>query len=173
MSSVSLKVRLSVVLLMLLLGFIGVVLTDISKEGAWNYWRYVAVIYAILSLCLNRHLKAQGWKTTILTIWHEIAHWTGLIVATAIVAYFVHVGLLGRFEASILTLLLLALATYIAGVYIESTLLIVGIMLGIFAMGIAFLDAYLYNILLPLTLIVGLVLMVFIHRAHKKLSGPK
>ena len=173
MSSVTLKVRLSVALIMLMLGFIGVVFTDISKEGAWNYWRYVAVVYAILSLCLNRHLKTQGWKTTILTVWHEIAHWIGLIVATMIVSYFVHVGLLGRFEASVMTLLLLALATYLAGIYIESTMLIVGIMLGIFAIGIAFLDAYLYNILLPLTLLVGIILLILIRHAHKKLSSPK
>ena len=169
-NSASTKLRLCVALVMLILGFVGVIVTDISKDGAWNYWRYTAVLYAILSLCLSWHLKKQGWKTTLLTVWHEIAHWIGLIAAIFISSFLVKMGLIGRFEASLLTLLMLALATYLAGIYIEPTLVLIGIMLGIFALGIAFLDVYLYNILLPLTLVVAVVFLVLIHRAHKKLS---
>ena len=73
------KPRMICGLLMLALGFIGVVVTDIKKNGAWEYWRILAIVYALISLGLSWHLKKQGWKTTILTIWHEIAHWAGLV----------------------------------------------------------------------------------------------
>ena len=79
-------------------------------------------------------------------------------------------GLIGRFEASLLTLLLLSLATYLAGIYIETSLVLIGIMLGGFAMGIAFLDEYLYNILLPMTILGGILLVLLIHHAHKKFT---
>ncbi len=166
----SLKLRLIIALIMLIFGFAGVVLTDIFKNGAWNYWQYITVIYALLSLYLSMHLKIKGFRTTLITIWHEIAHWVGLMGAIVIASYFVKMGLVGRFEVSLLTLLLLALATYLAGIYIEPTLIFIGIMLGLFAIFLTFLDAYLYNILLPLTLIVVIVLVFFIHHAHKKLT---
>lgn len=164
------KIRLIIALIMLALGFIGVIVTDIKKEGGWYYWRILAVIYALLSLGLSWHLKKRGWKTTLINIGHEIAHWAGLIGAIFIASYFVQVGMIGRFEASLLTLLLLALATYLAGIYIETTMLVIGIMLGAFAAAIAFVDEYLYNILLPLTLIVAIILILFFHHAHKKLT---
>lgn len=165
----SIKLRMLVGLLMLALGFIGVVVTDIKKDGAWEYWRVLAVIFALLSLGLSWHLKKQGWKTTILTIWHEIAHWAGLIGAIWIASYLVHIGLIGRFEASLLTLLLLALTTFLAGIYIEPTFIFVGLLLGGFAISIGFIDTYLYNILLPATLVTAILLIAFLHHAHKKL----
>lgn len=167
-NSIALKLRLIIALVMLVLGFLGVIFTDISRTGAWNYWRFLTVVYAILSLCLSWHLKRKEWKTTLITVWHEIAHWAGLIGAIFVSSYLVQVGIIGRFEASVMTLLLLALATFLAGIYIDSTLILVGIILGIFALGIAFLDAYFYNILLPFGLVAIVVYVVFIRHAHKK-----
>jgi hypothetical protein len=165
-----LKVRLFVALLMLTLGFFGVVVTDIRRDGAWNYWKYLAIAYAVLSLALSWHLKKNGWRTSLLTLWHEIAHWAGLIAAVYTASYLVHIGMIGRFEASLLILLLLALATYLAGIYIETSFLFIGVILGGFAAAIAFVDEYLYNILLPLTLLAAILLILFVRHTHKKLS---
>jgi hypothetical protein len=162
------KLRFAVALLMLALGFLGVVLTDIESDGAWHYWRALAVIYAALSLALSLYLKHQGLKASLFTIWHEIAHWLGLILAISVVSYFVNIGLISRFVASLQILPLLALATYLAGIYIEMSFIPIGISLGCFAVGIAFLDQYLYNILIPLTLLALIILAIIIHRSHQK-----
>ncbi|GEM_PF-823551 len=169
-NSAPLRLRLIIALAMLVLGFVGVIVTDVSKNGAWNYWRFLAVVYGVLSLCLSWHLRRKKWKTTLVTLWHEFAHWAGLIGAIFVSSYFVQAGLVGRFEASIMTLLLLALATFLAGIYIESTLLAIGAILGLFALGIAFIDAYFYNILLPFALLTIVVYVVFIRHAHKKMQ---
>ena len=69
-----------------------------------------------------------------------------------------------------MALLLLALTTYLAGVYIEPTCIVVGILLGIFAAGIALLDTYLYNVLLPVTVAATILVIVILHHVHKKTS---
>ncbi len=46
----------------------------------------------------------------------------------------------------------------------------IGILLGGFAASIAFVKEYLYNILLPLTLLAAVALIVLAHRAHKKMQ---
>ena len=167
------QLRIIVALVMLILGFIGVIVTDIIKDGAWKYWQFLCVVYAVMSLVLSWHVKKKGWKTSALTIWHELAHWAGLAGAIFIVSYFVGVGLVSRFIASLLTLLLLSLATYLAGIYIETTLIFVGVILGIFALGIAFTAVYLYSILLPLTIIAAIMLFVFIKKTRQSRDIPK
>jgi hypothetical protein len=162
------QLRIIAALVMLILGFIGVIVTDIIKDGAWKYWQFLCVVYAVMSLALSWHVKKKGWKRSVLTIWHELAHWTGLIGAIFIVSYFVGVGLVSRFIASLLTLILLSLATYLAGIYIETTLIFVGVILGIFALGIAFTAVYLYSILLPLTVVAAIILIIFIYHTQKK-----
>jgi uncharacterized membrane protein YfcA len=162
------QLRIIAALVMIILGFIGVIITDIVKDGAWKYWQFLCIVYALISFLLSWHAKKKRWKTSTLTLWHELAHWIGLIGAIFIVSYFVEIGLVSRFIASLLALLLLTLATYLAGVYIETTLIFVGAILGIFALGIAFTAQYLYSILLPLTIAAVIILVAYIYHAHKK-----
>jgi len=161
------RIRVVVSLLMLGFGLLGVIVTDVTRGGAWIYWRALCILYALLSLGLSWHLRRTGWKTSLFTLWHEVAHWIGLLGAVGVTSYVVQIGLLGRFEAGLFLLLLLALATYLAGVYTEPTLVIIGIFLGGFAISIAFLDEYLYNIILPGTLLAGILVVVLLHRSHK------
>lgn len=167
------QLRIIAALAMIILGFIGVIITDIVKNGAWTYWQLLCIVYALISLLLSWHVKRKGWKTSVLTIWHELAHWTGLIGSVFIVSYFVEIGLVSRFIASLLSLLLLTLATYLAGVYIETTLIFVGVILGIFALGIAFTTQYIYSILLPLIIVAAIILVVYIYHVHKKRIPPQ
>ena len=162
----SIKIRLVVVLIMLVLGLVGVAITDAFKTGAWNYWRILCVAYALMSLSLSWHLRRNAWKNTLLTLWHEAAHWLGLFGTIAVVSYLVKIGLIGRFEASVMCLLLLALATYLAGVYTEPTFIFLGILLGILAALLGFLDEYLYLLLLPIGLVCAVVIGIFLHRTH-------
>lgn len=57
------------------------------------------------------------------TIWHELVQWFGLALAVYLVSIFVNIGLIGRFEAGLVVLTMLALNTFITGIYVESTFL--------------------------------------------------
>ncbi|MBS0652262.1 MAG: hypothetical protein JSR39_01905 [Verrucomicrobia bacterium] len=158
------KVRLIVGLIMLLFGFIGLVITNAQKQGAWNYWRWISVVYAVLSLGLSWHLKKTGWKKELVTLWQELLHWTGLLLSIWLVSFVVHIGLQDRFEASLEVLILLALTTYLAGIYIEVSFIPIGLLLGIFAAGLAFFDEYLYAMIVPLTI---LAIVYLVWEAHR------
>ena len=56
---------------MLLLGFIGVVLTDVLKDAAWTYWLYVVFLYAVFSLAFHLYSKGKEGQTTTYTFWHQ------------------------------------------------------------------------------------------------------
>lgn len=144
------KLQFVLFLVLIILAFIGVILTQVESSGAWWYWRYIAVAYAILSLAQSWYVQRMGWKESAITIWHEIAHWLGVIFCIQMLSFFVSIGLESRFLVSIQALLFLALGTYLAGIYIDAVFIIVGIVLAIFAGVIAFLQEYLYAIMIPL-----------------------
>ena len=155
--------RLMVAVIMLGLSFIGLVVSDIRQNGAWNYWRVMVPIFAVLCLFLSWYLRHKQKIISPTTIWHELLQWFGLALAVYLVSIFVNIGLIGRFEAGLIVLTMLGLNTFITGIYIESTFFVIGILLGLFAAGAALLAAYIYTIMLPITIGVA-VLLVWLAR---------
>ncbi len=161
------QARLAVAIIMVALSFIGLIVSDLWRDGAWLYWRIMVAIFAVLSLFLSWYLRHKKQVLSPATIWHELVQWFGLILAVYLVAIFVNTGLIGRFEAGLVALTLLALNTFITGVYVEITFLIIGLLLGLFAAGAALLAEYLYTVMLPITVAVA-VLLVWIVRKKQK-----
>lgn len=150
---------------MLLLGFVGVILTDIRKDGAWSYWLYVVFFYAVLSLGFHLFSKGKEWNVT---FWHELFHWLGLFLCIFLISFMVKIGIISRFLASLEILTLLALTTYLIGVYFEKIFIPIGIVLGVFVASLAFFNQYLYVIAIPLIVIcVGLIFWI-VHGSSKK-----
>jgi len=162
------KARFAVGLIMLFLGFIGVVLTDIRTTGGWDYWKWVVPVYAILTLWLSWYVKRQKQIISPISIWHELLHWVGLILAVFLVSYLVHLGTFSRFMAGIVNLLLLSLTVFIAGAYLDHVFLLVGVVLGIFALLTALLVQYMYAIAIPILLGGAAVLGIYLWISHPK-----
>ena len=163
--------RLIVGLAMLLLSFIGLIVTDLFQQGSFDYWRVMVPLFAVMSIGLSSYLRRKKHLITFVKIWQEILHWLGLIVAVYLFSVFVQMGIIGRFQAALGTIILLALTTYLAGIYLDVGFVIIGIVLGIFAAGAALMAEYLYTIMLPLTLIVALVIIYIAHKKYRKMSN--
>ena len=152
------KARFGVAFVMIILAFLGLVVTDLHRDNAWVYWRLMALVFAILCLGLSFYVRRREGLNAI-SIWHEILHWGGMGASIYLVSFLVNLGIMGRFEAALMVLTLLALTTFLAGVYTEISFMVIGILLGCFVMGIAYIEEYLYGILLPLVVIAAGVLV--------------
>lgn len=161
------RARLIVGLIMLVFAFIGLVVTDLWRDGAWNYWRYMSPIYAFMSLWLSWSRRKSGHELA-MTLWHELAHWLGLIGAVWLMTGFVKLGLIGRFEASMQVLVLLALTVFTNGIYTEHSFIVIGIVLGLLAAVVAFINKYLFAIMLPVLAIALIALIWFFRRMGRK-----
>lgn len=162
-----LKIRFIAGLFLLFLGFLGLIITDVQRDGGWLYWRIIIPFFALVSLWMSWYLREKK-HFTLSDIWHEILHWLGLILAIYLLSRFVTIGLLGRFEAGLVALSMLGLATFLAGIYIESTFLFIGLALGIFAYSLAFLDQYLYALVLPVILAAVIAIFWLVYRRKNK-----
>jgi hypothetical protein len=164
------RARLIVGILMLIFAFIGLIVSDVMHDGAWIYWRAIIPVYALLSLALSYYLRKNSKDVSSITLWHELLHWLALIGGVYLISVFVNMGLVGRFEASLQVLILLALTTFLAGIYNDMIFMIVGLLLGCFTSGAAFFTEYLYTIMLPLTILAALIMygMIHYHARHSK-----
>lgn len=153
------KMRLIITLVMLFFSFIGLIFSDIRQNGAWDYWRIMVPVFAALSIFLSWYLKKNKSALTKLSIWHELIHWSGLALAVYLISTFLHIGLTGRFEAGLVILVMLGLTTFLAGIYVEPTFCVIGLLLGVFAITAALLATYIYTVILPLTIAVAVFLV--------------
>ncbi len=156
---------------MLILAFIGLVITDVKSTGGWNYWLWVVPIYTLLALWLSWYLRRKEHSLSLVSIWHELLHWATLGASVVLVSVFVEQGLLGRLIASLFVLTLLSQAVFLAGIYIDTTFLGIGVTLAIFAWLVALATEYLYALAVPLLFVGGGVVALFVWRSHKKSSS--
>jgi hypothetical protein len=166
------KIRFVVGLIMLFLAFLGMIVTDIKLEWAWVYWMVIIPLYAVLSIGLSLYLHHKKLREAIVTVWIEILHWAALIAAVFLVAFLVKIGFLSRFQAGVEMLTLLALATFLAGVYIEKVFMLVGVVLGLLVMTVALVTQNVYLILIPLALAALIALIFISRRRSKKRENP-
>ena len=150
--------RLCIGLLMLALSFIGLMISNTSENGAWIYWRAMVFVFAVLSIFLSWYLRSKQRVNMPSTIWREVVQWVGLGFAVYLISIFVNVGVIGQFQAGLMTLTLLALNTFTTGIYVEATFLAIGVALGLFALAAAIFIKYVYTIMLPIT--IGVVLLL-------------
>lgn len=162
------KIRMGIGLCMIILAFVGLIVTELHQDGAWHYWRSLCLIFAALTIGMNFFLRRKEAHDFYGTLWHEILHWLGLLLAVTVVSIMVEVGIAGRFTSSITVVLLLALSTYLAGVYTDGTLLFVGLIIGGFAFGLSIISAYLYPVLIPMTAIILGCLLLYLKRQHRR-----
>ncbi|HSX26358.1 MAG TPA: hypothetical protein VLE89_05055 [Chlamydiales bacterium] len=168
------KARLIICVVMLVLAFIGLLYANISANGGWDYWKWIVPVYAILALWLSWYLRRHKHSLSPVTLWHEVLHWLALVGSAYLISRFLHLGILSRFLAGLAVLTVIAQAVFIAGIYIESSFIFIGLVLGVFAWLVAMTIEYLYLYIAIPVLVLGIGLVAWhIWKGHKKSKTAK
>lgn len=158
----SLQVDLWLFILMLGLALIGVAVTEMAHAGGKLYWLFLVLVYAGISV-------VRAWQTAKgrdAPVWPmiraQVLHWLGALVAINIVLYYESVDIANRGAAADYSLLILALACYLAGVHFNWSYLLLGGLLAVMAVGLGYLDQLsLYGLIIPLA---ALAVWVYVRR---------
>jgi hypothetical protein len=162
-----LQVDLWLFVVMLGLALLGVAVTQMEYTGGKLYWLFLVLVYAIISVVRAwQGAKAQGGP-----VWpmvrDQVLHWLGALVAINIVLYFESVDIASRGSAADYSLLILALASYLAGVHFNWAYLLLGGLLAVIAVGLGYLDQMsLYALIIPLS-----ALAVWVYAKRKGSAG--
>lgn len=139
---------------LLALALVGMGLTQASEGGGALYWLILLWVYALFSLFRAWSQARERHES----IWSEIHihlfHWVGALVALHIIFLLERNDILSRDAASNVSMVILALSSYLAGLHFERMFLLIGIVLAIMAVVGAFVEQYtLWLMVVPSALI--------------------
>lgn len=166
-----LKIHVFMGMILLILAFIGVILTSWQSSYTHVYWLVLILIYALTSLGFTWFSARREKTFTLSIVGRELSHWLGLIVCVSLVEHFKQMGLFSLPIASLVELLLLALTSFLAGVHFNSMFLFVGIFLALIALLSVIVLEYLSLIMLPLLII--FIILLWWYLQHKHRAEPK
>jgi hypothetical protein len=127
--------RLAPYIVMIVVATVAVAWTDLRPQSSHLVWRSVAVLYAAIAIWRVWALGGPNrWRSTGV----QLLHWLVFLLAMFIVEVPVVFDALNDISKGILLLLLLGLATFLDGLYVDWRFCIIGALLGIGVVAVAF-----------------------------------
>lgn len=153
---------------LLILSIIGIGVTDVSPSHGFNYWLTMVPVFALVSgvVEFRRH---DGPRAELVRRLVRLAgHWAGAFGAIYLVMLFRETGRINAPVSGLAALLVLAFASFEAGVHLDARLLPVGLLLAATCVAAAVLEEYVWALLavagVALVLAVALAWRAFRHR---------
>ena len=130
-------------LVLVFFSVIGVTVTHTMLQYSQYYWLFMFVVFGAVFSTASK-ISTQS-STSVVS---HIFHWLGAIVGVLIVYAYVHTGRITQEQAGLLMLLVLAMSTYMDGLRINYRFWLVGVFLALIAVVIAYLEEYIWPILI-------------------------
>ena len=156
-------------IILLFLSAVGIALTDFSPAKGFWYWVAMAPVFCAATIGIEWSRLTQRGVSKTTFIRHQILYWLGYLVGVHLVFLLHYTGRLNNADAGLVALLLLALATFCAGVSSNWRIVSIGIFLGIAVIVTALIEEYIWVLLIP---IVILIVGAFFYR-HRKKKQPQ
>lgn len=161
-----------VLILLLLLSVIGIALTDFSPTKGFWFWMAMAPVFCIAAVALEWTRTGRQGENRGRLIWTQILHWLAYLVTIYLVFLLSanETGRLNNVDVGLVALLILAFATFSAGITANWRICVVGVFLGIAVVAIALFEEYIWLVLIPLALII-IIVFFFRRRKSKRVKG--
>jgi hypothetical protein len=151
------------VVALLLLAALGIGITDFSiGYGSW-YWALMVPVFGVTSLLSGTARARNDGRSVALELKNQLLHWSATFVAVEIVFVLEAQGRFNNTDTGLAALMVLALASFLAGVHGDWRFMLVGVLLGGATAGAAFVEQFIWMGLIP---IVGAVVLYWLRRTR-------
>lgn len=155
---------------MIVTSFFGVAAAEFEWAFTRSYWSIITVLFGLGTLALvwmHRRSELEMGMTSL----KLAAHWLGVLVAVQIKFFLVTHNQMTEGEAGLSLSLVLALGTFLAGVYLDWRLIVVGVALAIVAPASALVEENILIIIAVGLCAVGAVVLGDWARRRFRLGG--
>jgi hypothetical protein len=150
---------------LLLLALVGIGVTDFSSRNGLRYWLLVAPVFAAVSTGVGWSRARASGQNAPSIVARQLLHWVALVPALAVVYAFEQTGRLDREDAGLVSLLVLALTTMLAGIHFDRRLAYLGAVLGLASLVAALVEEFFWMLIIPVVLAAG-AFALWQRRAH-------
>jgi len=141
------------------LSTIGIGITNFWPVESFWFWAAMVPVFGLTSIYLGWSKARQRGEGVARIIQLQVLHWVGLLAALFLIYYLLNpTGRIDYNQLALITLLALALTTFLAGVHFDWRFMVVGIILGLAVAGAAFLEAIIWVIIVPIVAAIGLAI---------------
>ncbi|MDG2049605.1 MAG: hypothetical protein P8M78_05540 [Myxococcota bacterium] len=155
--------------LIFLVSAIGVAVTDISPTWGHKFWLALVPLLALSSIHRRAQRPRKIGESWLRLFGSELFHWAGLLAVLQLAFMLYNTNRINAPELGIFSLLSVALATFLAGVHFDWHFAVLGALLGLSALLVAWVEASIWFVM-PIALIAVLVLL-WIQRRRSR-SAP-
>lgn len=145
----------AILITLIVLATVGIAITNFRPLESFYFWVAMVPVFGLTSLYIGwtKARKRGEGITRILRI--QLLHWGGLLAAIGLIyLLYTKTGRIDNNQLALLTLLSLALATFLAGVHFEWRFMVVGVILGAAVAGAAVIEQVIWMIVIPIAVIV-------------------
>lgn len=152
------RIRFGVAAALLILSVIGLGVTDVVTRDAKWYWGIVIPVFMLATVRVWEHradptVHRNQWAT----LGSQALHWIGFLLAVQLVFLLERTGTIERIDAGLVSLVLLALSTYLAGLRFDRLLLVVALFQALLVIAAAYaLEYIIWVVVAMLAVICGL-----------------
>jgi hypothetical protein len=148
-----------VLAVLVLLSFIGIGVSDFStRTGLW-YWVFMVPVFGATCLFTQWSNARAGGQVWYKLIWTQVLHWGGLLLAIYLVYLLMSARGMDSANVGLVIVTMLALTTFLAGVYTGWLFCLAGVFLGIAALVATYIEANVWVLLLIAVLVLVIALV--------------
>jgi hypothetical protein len=156
-----------VFILLLILSLLGISITHFSPEDGYGYWLMMVLVFGILAIVIT-WLKSKKSETDFAAIVKEqTLHWSSSLIVVGGAFLLQKSGRLDETGASLVVLLILALATILDGIRIGWQFSLIGFFLGACAIIIAYIEQFMVAAI-SLAIVIIICTIFWEIRIHKR-----
>ena len=138
----------AIMILLVLLAILGIGITDYSPLSSHWYWLAMVVANGIACIVMEWSRARENGLSVTAIIKQEALRWLGVLLAVQLVYFLYHAGRLDSENTGLVILLILALATFLAGLRLGWRLCILGVLLGGTLILATYLEEFLWIVLM-------------------------
>jgi hypothetical protein len=161
--------RLGVYIFMVVWAVGGLAYTDVNPERSIPFWQLTTVLFAIIAII---HVIRSDAPDRMVLALKQLAHWLAFLAAMAVLHSHYVTDLVTGDPLGVVTLILLALAVFLDGVYVDWRFCIVGLVLAAGVLMVAWLDDWALGIFLVALVVVALVVLYLMRHMTAKREQP-
>ena len=159
-SGIAKRIRVDEALFLTLIALstVGIGITNFWPIESFWFWAAMVPVFGLTSIYIGWSKARRRGEGVTRIIRIQVLHWIGLLAALFLIYYLLSpTGRIDYNQLALITLLALALTTFLAGVHFDWRFMVVGIILGAAVAGAAFLEQFIWIIIIPIVAAIGLV----------------
>ena len=150
----------AILLTLIVLSAVGIGITNFMPVRSFWFWVAMAPLFGIVSLYMGWSKARNRGDSASKIIWAQVLHWVGLFAAILLIyLLFDPAGRINNNQLALISLLALALTTFLAGVHFDWRFMVVGIILGLSVAGAAVVEQMIWMIAIPI--VAAVILLIF------------